>query len=101
MVCSSFVRSVIVQAGGRIGVLAQGSHQFNHIKKTLSVGFGFRTSVIGFRTSGIGFRTSGIGFRTSAKMMVDSSTAEKRVSIVDMPPEKVDDGGYIGGGWKK
>ncbi|EOA12526.1 hypothetical protein CARUB_v10026478mg [Capsella rubella] len=93
MVCSSFVRSVIVQAGGRIGVLAQGRHRFNHIKKTLSFGLRFRTSVIGFRTSGI-------GFRTSAKMMVDSSTGEKRVSLVDMPPGKVDDGGYIGGGWK-
>ncbi|KAL1206688.1 putative protein phosphatase 2C 76 [Cardamine amara subsp. amara] len=51
------------------------------------------------RTSAIGFRTRAIGFRTSAKMMVDTS-AEKRVSLVDMPPEKVDDGGYIGGGWK-
>nr|AAM91486.1 AT5g53140/MFH8_8 [Arabidopsis thaliana] len=94
MVCSSFIRSFIVQAGCRIGVLAQGRHQFIHIKKTLSVGFGFRTSVIGFRT------TSGIGFRTSAKMMVDTSAGEKRISLVDMPPEKVDDGGYIGGGWK-
>lgn len=79
MVCSNFVRSVIVQAG-HFGVFAQGRQQFSHIKKTLSVGF---------------------GFRTSAKMMVDSSAGEKRVSIVDMPPEKVDDGGYIGGGWKK
>ncbi|KAG7534028.1 PPM-type phosphatase domain [Arabidopsis thaliana x Arabidopsis arenosa] len=101
MVCSSFIRSFIVQAGGHIGVLAQGRHQFNHIKKTFSVGFGFRTSVIGFRTSVIGFRrTCGVGFRTSAKMMVDSSAGEKRISLVDMPPEKVDDGGYIGGGWK-
>ncbi|VVB15774.1 unnamed protein product [Arabis nemorensis] len=78
MVCSNFIRSVIVQAG-HFGVFAQGRQQFSHIKKTLSVGF---------------------GFRTSAKMMVDSSAGEKRVSIVDMPPEKVDDGGYIGGGWK-
>ncbi|KAG7537728.1 PPM-type phosphatase domain [Arabidopsis suecica] len=101
MVCSSFIRSFIVQAGGHIGVLAQGRHQFNHIKTTFSVGFGFRTSVIGFRTSVIGFRrTCGVGFRTSAKMMVDSSTGEKRISLVDMPPQKVDDGGYIGGGWK-
>ncbi|KAL0710315.1 hypothetical protein Bca4012_017293 [Brassica carinata] len=79
MVCSSLVRSLIVQAG-RIGVFAQGRHQLNHINKTLSVGFGFRT--------------------TAAKMMVDSSAGEKRVEMVDMPPEKVDDGGYIGGGWK-
>jgi protein phosphatase 1L len=33
-------------------------------------------------------------------MMVDASAGEKRVSLVDMPPEKVDDAGYIGGGWK-
>ncbi|CAH2070153.1 unnamed protein product [Thlaspi arvense] len=80
MVCSSFIRSVIIQAG-HIGVLAQGRHQFSHIKKkSLSFGFGFRT--------------------IAAKMMVDSSAGEKRVSMVDMPPEKVDDGGYIGGGWK-
>lgn len=95
MVCSSFIRSFILQAGGHIGVLAQGRHQFNHIRKTFSVGFGFRTSVIGFR------RTCGVGFRTSAKMMADTSAGEKRISLVDMPPEKVDDGGYIGGGWKK
>ncbi|CAL9243333.1 unnamed protein product [Arabidopsis halleri] len=95
MVCSSFIRSFIVQAGGHIGVLAQGRHQFNHIKKTFTVGFRFRTSVTGFRRT-----TCGLGFRTSAKMMVDTSTGEKRISFVDMPPEKVDDGGYIGGGWK-
>ncbi|KAJ0246276.1 protein phosphatase 2C 76 [Hirschfeldia incana] len=77
MVCSSLVRSVIVQAG-YIGVLAQG----RRVNKTLSVGFGFRIS--------------------AAKMSVESSAAagEKRVSMVDMPPHKVDDGGYIGGGWK-
>ncbi|CAA7053730.1 unnamed protein product [Microthlaspi erraticum] len=78
MVCTSFIRSVIVQAG-HFGVLAQGRQQLSHIKKTFSVGF---------------------GFRTSAKMMVDASAGEKRVSLVDMPPEKVDDAGYIGGGWK-
>ncbi|KAJ0261720.1 protein phosphatase 2C 76 [Hirschfeldia incana] len=78
MVCSSLVRSLIVQAG----VFAQGRHQLNHINKRLSVGFGFRS--------------------TAAKMMmVDDSSAEgKRVEMVDMPPGKVDDGGYIGGGWK-
>ncbi|KAF3549967.1 hypothetical protein DY000_02001442 [Brassica cretica] len=82
MVCSSLVRSLIVQAGRtRIGVFAQGRHQLNHSNKTLSVGFGFRT--------------------TAAKMMmVDSSTGEKRVEMFDIPKEKVDDGGYIGGGWK-
>ncbi|CAN8302090.1 unnamed protein product [Cochlearia groenlandica] len=80
MVCSSFARSVIVQAGRRIGVLAQGRHKFSYINnKTLS--FGFKTS--------------------AAKMMVDSSSAgEKQVSMIDMPPGKVDDNGYIGGGWK-
>lgn len=77
MVCSSLIRSVIVQAG-HIGVLAQG----RRVNKTLSsVGFGFRIS--------------------AAKMSVESSAGEKRVSMVDMPPHKVDDGGYIGGGWKK
>ncbi|KAL0785270.1 hypothetical protein Bca101_001516 [Brassica carinata] len=82
MVCSSLVRSLIVQAGRtRIGVFAQGRHQLNLTNKTLSVGFGFRT--------------------TAAKMMmVDSSTGEKRVEMFDIPKEKVDDGGYIGGGWK-
>ena len=79
MVCSS----LIVQAGRtRIGVFAQGRHQLNNFNKTLSVGFGFRT--------------------TAAKMMmVDSSAGEKRVEMFDIPKEKVDDGGYIGGGWKK
>ncbi|KAG2310459.1 hypothetical protein Bca52824_022016 [Brassica carinata] len=76
MLCSSLIRSVIVQAG-HIGVLAQG----RRINKTLSVvRFGFRIS--------------------AAKMSVESSAGEKRVSMVDMPPHKVDDGGYIGGGWK-
>ncbi|KAF8116811.1 hypothetical protein N665_0014s0073 [Sinapis alba] len=76
MVCSSLIRSLIVQAG----VFAQGRQQLNHINKTFSVGFGFKT--------------------TAAKMMVDSSAGEKRVEMVDIPQGKVDDGGYIGGGWK-
>ncbi|XP_018448329.2 probable protein phosphatase 2C 76 [Raphanus sativus] len=69
MVCSSLVRSVIVQAG-YIGVLARG----RRVNKTLS----------------------GVRISAAAKMSVESS----RVSLVDMPPHKVDDGGYVGGGWK-
>ncbi|XP_010537111.1 PREDICTED: probable protein phosphatase 2C 76 [Tarenaya hassleriana] len=86
MVCNSFLRSVIVQAC-HIGVLAQGREQFSNIKRTLSVGFGVSNKW-------------SCGFKTSTKMMVDSAAGEKRVSIVDMLPEKVDDGGYICGGWK-
>ncbi|XP_010521398.1 PREDICTED: probable protein phosphatase 2C 76 [Tarenaya hassleriana] len=86
MVSSIFIRSVIVQAG-QIRVLAQGREQFSNIKKTLSFGFGLSSK-------------QNFGYKTSTKMMVDSSTVEKRVSIVDMLPEKVDDGGYISGGWK-
>lgn len=38
-------------------------------------------------------------FRNSSKMMVDS--AAKRGPIVDVLPEKEDDGGYVSGGWKR
>lgn len=71
MVCSSLVRRSVIVQAGYIGVLARG----RRVNKTLS---GFRISA-------------------AAKMSVESS----RVSLVDMPPHKVDDGGYVGGGWKK
>ncbi|CAH8288105.1 unnamed protein product [Eruca vesicaria subsp. sativa] len=67
MVCSSLIRSVIVQAAHHIGVFSQG--------RRINLGFGI----------------------SAEKMSVESS----RISMVDMPPHKVDDGGYIGGGWKK
>lgn len=37
---------------------------------------------------------------TSIRMMVDSASSVKGTSMLDMIPEKDDDGGYVCGGWK-
>lgn len=37
---------------------------------------------------------------TMANMMVDSIATAKG-SVVDVPPEKLDDGSYVSGGWKR
>lgn len=34
-------------------------------------------------------------------MMVDSGSTAKRGPVVDVLPEKDDDGGYVSGGWKR
>ncbi|GLT53353.1 hypothetical protein SLA2020_266310 [Shorea laevis] len=39
-------------------------------------------------------------YRTSLRMMVDTSATEKGVPIVDVLPEKDEDGGFASGGWK-
>lgn len=40
-------------------------------------------------------------YRTSLRMMVDTSATEKGVPIVDVLPEKDEDGGFASGGWKR
>ncbi|XP_031251298.1 probable protein phosphatase 2C 76 [Pistacia vera] len=87
MVCSSCLRSVIVRAG-KIGILTKRRVQISNSWRSLHACVGVNY-------------TWNCEFRRSLKMMVDSSgAAAKRGPIVDILPEKEDDGGYVSGGWK-
>ncbi|KAJ0098530.1 hypothetical protein Patl1_20324 [Pistacia atlantica] len=87
MVCSSCLRSVIVRAG-KIGILTKRRVQISNTWRSLHACVGVNY-------------TWNCEFRRSLKMMVDSSgAAAKRGPIVDILPEKEDDGGYVSGGWK-
>ncbi|XP_021295755.1 probable protein phosphatase 2C 76 isoform X1 [Herrania umbratica] len=87
MVCNSCLRSVIVQTG-HIGTLLTPKRV--HLR---SVG---RTSHVG---AGLTFWWNR-EFQTSAKMMVDTGATASQGPVVNMFPEKDDDGGYVSGGWK-
>lgn len=88
MVCNSYLRSLIVRAG-RIGILTKRRVQISNTRRSLHA------------CVGVSY-TWNCEFRRSFKMMVDSSgAAAKRGPIVDILPEKEDDGGYVSGGWKR
>ncbi|KAL6320768.1 hypothetical protein AAG906_008768 [Vitis piasezkii] len=83
MVCSGCIRNVIVQAG-HIGQSAVRSVRLRAIYRSLNANIGLRY-------------TWNRQFRSSVKMMVDTAKGEP---IINVLPEKEDDGGYASGGWK-
>ncbi|KAF5947554.1 hypothetical protein HYC85_013511 [Camellia sinensis] len=86
MVCNSSLRSVILQAG-YIGRFAKGRVQLCNFGRDLNASGGLTYSL-------------NRKFIKTVEMMVDSGATANRAPIVDMLPEKHDDGGYTGGGWK-
>lgn len=84
MVCSGCIRNVIVQAG-HIGQSAVRSVRLRAIYRSLNANIGLRY-------------TWNRQFRSSVKMMVDTAKGEP---IINVLPEKEDDGGYASGGWKR
>jgi hypothetical protein len=80
-------RSVIVQVG-HIGVFSKSKVWLGDIQRSLHAGLGL--NYLWNRE-----------FRTSLRMMVDTSATEKGVPIVDVLPEKDEDGGFASGGWKR
>ncbi|KAJ4705870.1 Protein phosphatase 2C family protein [Melia azedarach] len=86
MICNSCIRSVIVRAGNVV-IFAKRRVQLSNTHKSLHAGVGINY-------------TWNCEFRRSFKMMVDSGSTAKRGPLVDMLPEKEDDGGYVSGGWK-
>lgn len=87
MVCSSCIRNVIVQAG-HIGQSAVGSVQLRAIHRSLSASLGLKGNW-------------NRDFGSSIKMMIDAGATAKGGPIIDVLPEKEDDGGYASGGWKR
>lgn len=84
MLCNSYIKTVIVRVVN-IGSFTRTRVELSNINKSLHAGLR------------VGY-TWNREFRKSSKMMVDS--AAKRGPIVDVLPEKEDDGGYVSGGWK-
>ncbi|KAL0340985.1 UNVERIFIED_CONTAM: putative protein phosphatase 2C 76 [Sesamum radiatum] len=84
MLCNTFLRSVSLWAG-HIGRYTE-VRQFRYI----SGGLNARRCLTYSSSHKLGRRE---------KMMVDSGTAAKG-SMIDLLPEKDDDGGYASGGWK-
>lgn len=87
MVCKSCLRSVILQVG-HIGRIAEARNQFSSIRRSLITTQSLRYSW-------------NHNLTTTRKMMVDTSATASQGSIVDILPEKDDDGGYASGGWKR
>lgn len=80
-------RNVIVQAG-HLGIFSKGRVQLGDIQRSLHAGLGLKF-------------LWNRDFRTSSRMMVDTSGTEERGPIVDVLPEKDEDGGFASGGWKR
>ena len=87
MVCSSCIRNVIVQAG-HIGQSAAGSVQLRSIYRSLNASL--RLKCYWNRE-----------FWSSIKMMVGTGATAKGGPIINLLPEKEEDGGYSSGGWKR
>ncbi|XP_059448105.1 probable protein phosphatase 2C 76 isoform X1 [Corylus avellana] len=79
-------RSVTVQVG-HIGVFSKSKVWLGDIQRSLHAGLGLK--YLWNRE-----------FRTSLRMMVDTNATEKGVPIVDVLPEKDEDGGFASGGCK-
>lgn len=89
MVCSSCLRSVIVQTG-LIGTILTP-------KRVHLPSIGIRPLYVG---AGLTFWQNR-EFRKGVKMMVDSGATANQGPLVNSFPEKDDDGGYASGGWKR
>ncbi|XVF10030.1 hypothetical protein REPUB_Repub07fG0148900 [Reevesia pubescens] len=87
MVCSSYLRSVIIQTRPIGTILTPKRVHLRSIGRTLYVGFGL---TFWWNRE----------FRTSLRMMVDSGSTASQGPVVDTFPEKDDAGGYVSGGWK-
>ena len=87
MVCNSCLRSVIIQTGYIGTILTPKRVHLRSIGRTLYVG------------AGLNFWLNR-EFR-SARMMLDSSATASQGHVVDMFPEKDEDGGFVSGGWKR
>ncbi|KAF8042883.1 hypothetical protein BT93_A1265 [Corymbia citriodora subsp. variegata] len=86
MVCTSCIRSVIVQAG-QIGISTRGGLPSRSFVRAVHSGLALN-------------RPWNCKSRTSTKMMVDTGAMENREPVVDMMVDKEDDGGIASGGWK-
>lgn len=87
MVCTSCIRSVIVQAG-HIGISTRGGLPSSGFVRAVHSGLALD-------------RPWNCKIRTSIKMMVDTGAMENQEPVVDMMVEKEDDGGIASGGWKR
>lgn len=87
MLCKSCIRSVIFQAR-HIGTFTTRRVKLGNTGRNLHAGFGFTN-------------WWNREFKTSLRMMVDTSMTGKRGPIIDVLPEKDEDGGYASGGWKR
>ncbi|KAK3219010.1 hypothetical protein Dsin_012980 [Dipteronia sinensis] len=88
MVCNSYLRSLIIQAGNT-GILTKTRVRLNNIQRSLHAG----------PAVGLNY-TWRCEFRRYLKMMVDSGAAAKRGPVTDLLMDKDDDGGFVSGGWK-
>ena len=88
MICKNCVRSVIVQAG-QIGEFTQKAVQLISTGKSSNAGIGLT-------------QWWNRQFKTSVRMMVDTGATGKQGPVVDVLPEKDEEGsGYSSGGWKR
>ncbi|KAI3731362.1 hypothetical protein L1987_62550 [Smallanthus sonchifolius] len=86
MVCSSYLKTVILQAGKYIQKVSRGLVQFANLRSAKTI------SAVRFSSDRI--------FPSVRKMMVDASATANRGMTTSNSSEKVDDGGYASGGWK-
>ncbi|XP_021592072.1 probable protein phosphatase 2C 76 isoform X2 [Manihot esculenta] len=82
MICNTCIRSVVA----RVGILSKTRSQLINIR---NLNAGLHLSY-----------TLKPEFSMNLNMMVDSGSTAKRGPVVDVLPEKDDDGGYVSGGWK-
>ncbi|XP_021643304.2 probable protein phosphatase 2C 76 isoform X2 [Hevea brasiliensis] len=82
MICNASIRSVIAQGG----ILSKTRSQLSNIR---SLHAGLHLSY-----------TLKPELSMNLSMMVDSDSTAKRGPVVDVFPERDDDGGYVSGGWK-
>ncbi|KAF5772259.1 putative protein-serine/threonine phosphatase [Helianthus annuus] len=87
MVCSSYLKTVILQAGKYIQKVTRGLGQFASLRRSPKT-----ISAVRFSSDRI--------FPSFRKMMVDTGAATNRGMATNNSPEKLDDGGYASGGWK-
>ncbi|XP_057950431.1 probable protein phosphatase 2C 76 isoform X1 [Malania oleifera] len=86
MLCGSCIRSVILRAGN-IGRLAEGVLPLGVVKRSSH-------AILGLKD------LWNHKFWTGVRMMVDTGSMDKQGPIIDVLPEKDDDGGYLSGGWR-
>lgn len=87
MFCGSCLSSVILQAGF-IGRFAKGRVLLSNLGRSLNA------------TWGQTYWSNRV-FTKTAEMMVDTGATASRGPIVDVLPERDDDGGYASGGWRR
>ncbi|KAK9063152.1 hypothetical protein SSX86_017022 [Deinandra increscens subsp. villosa] len=86
MVCNSYLKTVILQAGKYIQKVTRGFARFANLRSPKTI------SALRFSSDRI--------FPSIRKMMVDTSATGNRGMTSNSLSEKVDDRGYASGGWK-